>query len=53
MNDRDDQHSRSRSIGLLEYALVIALIALIVVAAMILLGPQLNSGFGHEINPNL
>lgn len=37
----------------LEFALVIAILVVIVIAALILLGPQLEPRFGHGINQNL
>ena len=35
----------SRAQGLVEYALIIALVAVVVIGSLILLGPQLNSIF--------
>ena len=41
---------RSRGQGMIEYALVIALIALVVVSALALLGPAINSSVGSVIH---
>jgi Flp pilus assembly pilin Flp len=42
---------RSRGLGLLEYALIIiALILVLVVATLVLLGPQISPGPGRVIN---
>lgn len=37
----------SRGQGLVEYALIIALVAVVVIAALVLLGPQIASIFLH------
>jgi pilus assembly protein Flp/PilA len=37
--------SRARGQGLVEYALIIALVAIVVIATLILLGPQIASIF--------
>ena len=42
----------SRGQGLVEYALIIALVAVVVIATLILLGPQINSIF-TTISSNL
>ena len=41
-----------RGQGMLEYALIIALVAVVVIAALVLLGPQIASIFGN-VNNNL
>jgi pilus assembly protein Flp/PilA len=41
---------RSRGQSLVEYALIIALVTLVVVATLILLGPQLRSEFQNIAN---
>ncbi|HEV2405388.1 MAG TPA: hypothetical protein VGR88_08045 [Ktedonobacterales bacterium] len=43
---------RERGQGLVEYALIIALVAIVVIAALILLGPQIASIF-KNVNNNL
>jgi pilus assembly protein Flp/PilA len=43
-------HSRGQ--GMVEYALIIALVTLVVIATLILLGPQLRSEF-QNISNNL
>jgi pilus assembly protein Flp/PilA len=43
---------RSRGQGMVEYALIIALVTLVVIATLILLGPQLRSEF-QNISNNL
>jgi pilus assembly protein Flp/PilA len=43
---------RSRGQGMLEYALIIALVAVVVIAALVLLGPQIGSIF-NRVNNNL
>lgn len=48
----DRLFSRDRGQGLVEYALIIALVAIVVIAALILLGPQIASIF-KNINNNL
>jgi pilus assembly protein Flp/PilA len=44
--------ARSRGQGLIEYALIIALVAIVVIGTLILLGPQIGSIF-QNINNNL
>ena len=46
---------REQGQGLLEYALLLVLIAIIVIAALALLGPQLGDAFGRVVNaiPNV
>lgn len=44
--------SRSRGQGLVEYALIIALVAIVVIGTLILLGPQIASIF-KSISNNL
>jgi pilus assembly protein Flp/PilA len=44
--------ARSRGQGLIEYALIIALVAIVVIGSLILLGPQIGSIF-QNINNNL
>ena len=48
----DRLFGRDRGQGLVEYALIIALVAIVVIAALILLGPQIASIF-KNINNNL
>ena len=36
--------------GMLEYALIIALVAIVVIAALVLLGPQIAGIFNHVNN---
>jgi pilus assembly protein Flp/PilA len=43
---------RDRGQGLIEYALIIALVAIVVIGTLILLGPQIGSIF-KNINNNL
>jgi pilus assembly protein Flp/PilA len=43
---------KSRGQGMLEYALIIALVAVVVIAALVLLGPQIASLF-NQVNNNL
>jgi pilus assembly protein Flp/PilA len=43
---------QSRGQGMLEYALIIALVAVVVIAALVLLGPQIASIF-NGVNNNL
>jgi pilus assembly protein Flp/PilA len=43
-------HSRGQ--GMLEYALIIALVAVVVIAALVLLGPQI-AGIFNQVNNNL
>ena len=38
--------------GMLEYALIIALVAVVVIAALVLLGPQISAIFTH-VNTSL
>jgi pilus assembly protein Flp/PilA len=42
----------SRGQGMLEYALIIALVAVVVIAALVLLGPQIANIF-NNVNNNL
>ena len=44
--------ARSRGQGLVEYALIIALVAIVVIATLILLGPQIASIF-QSISNNI
>ncbi len=44
--------SRARGQGLVEYALIIALVAVVVIGALLLLGGQIQSVFGN-INSSL
>jgi pilus assembly protein Flp/PilA len=48
----DRVFGRERGQGLDEYALLIALVAIVVIAALILLGPQIASIF-KNVNNNL
>jgi pilus assembly protein Flp/PilA len=41
---------RSRGQGLIEYALIVALVAIIVIGTLVLLGPQLAAIFGSIHN---
>ena len=41
---------RSQGQGLVEYALIIALIAIVVIAILILLGPQIGAVFSQIYN---
>lgn len=41
---------RDRGQGLVEYALIIALVAVVVIATLILLGPQIRGIFGNISN---
>jgi pilus assembly protein Flp/PilA len=43
---------RARGQGMLEYALIIALVAVVVIASLMLLGPQVSAIF-HKISNNL
>jgi pilus assembly protein Flp/PilA len=43
---------QSRGQGMLEYALIIALVAVVVIAALVLLGPQIANLF-NQVNNNL
>jgi pilus assembly protein Flp/PilA len=43
---------RTRGQGMLEYALIIALVAIVVIASLILLGPQIGNIF-NQINNNI
>ncbi len=52
MLDRLFGRGRERGQGLVEYALIIALVAVVVIATLILLGPQIASIF-KNINNNL
>jgi pilus assembly protein Flp/PilA len=40
-------YMRSPGQGMLEYALIIALVAVVVIASLVLLGPQISSIFLH------
>jgi pilus assembly protein Flp/PilA len=44
--------TRTRGQGMLEYALIIALVAVVVIAALVLLGPQIASLF-NQVNNGL
>jgi pilus assembly protein Flp/PilA len=44
--------NRARGQGMLEYALIIALVAVVVIASLILLGPQIANIF-KQVNNNL
>jgi pilus assembly protein Flp/PilA len=46
----DRLFGRSRGQGLVEYALIIALVAIVVIATLILLGPQIASIFKNISN---
>ena len=52
MLDRLFARGRERGQGLVEYALIIALVAVVVIATLILLGPQIASIF-QNISNNL
>ena len=43
---------RTRGQGMLEYALIIALVAVVVIASLMLLGPQVSTIF-HKVSNNL
>jgi pilus assembly protein Flp/PilA len=43
---------QSHGQGMLEYALIIALVAVVVIAALVLLGPQIANLF-NQVNNNL
>lgn len=43
----DHLFRRDRGQGLVEYALIIALVAIVVIAALVLLGPAISSIFVH------
>jgi pilus assembly protein Flp/PilA len=43
---------RERGQGLVEYALIIALVAVVVIAALVVLGPRIASIF-NNVNSNL
>jgi pilus assembly protein Flp/PilA len=43
---------RARAQGMLEYALIIALVAVVVIASLMLLGPQVSTIF-HKVANNL
>jgi pilus assembly protein Flp/PilA len=43
---------QSRGQGMLEYALIIALVAVVVIAALVLLGPQI-AGIFNQVNNNI
>lgn len=42
-----DTHSFERGQGLVEYALIIALVAIVVIAALLLLGPAIANTFNN------
>lgn len=42
--------ARQKGQGLVEYALIIALVAVVVIATLILLGPQIRDIFGNISN---
>jgi pilus assembly protein Flp/PilA len=44
------EHRRGQ--GMLEYALIIALVAVVAIAALVLLGPQI-AGIFHDVNLGL
>jgi pilus assembly protein Flp/PilA len=44
--------TRTRGQGMLEYALIIALVAVVVIAALVLLGPQIANIF-NNVNSGL
>ena len=44
--------TRARGQGMLEYALIIALVAVVVIAALVLLGPQI-AGLFNQVNNGL
>jgi pilus assembly protein Flp/PilA len=44
--------NRARGQGMLEYALIIALVAVVVIASLVLLGPQIANIF-KQVNNNL
>jgi pilus assembly protein Flp/PilA len=50
MLDRLFARDRDRGQGLVEYALIIALVAVVVIATLILLGPQIASIFKNISN---
>lgn len=52
LNMLDRVFSRQRGQGLVEYALIIALVAIVVIGTLILLGPQISSIF-QNISNNL
>jgi pilus assembly protein Flp/PilA len=52
MSDGHAGHRQDRGQGLVEYALIIALVAVVVIATLILLGPQIASIF-QNISNNL
>ncbi len=41
--------SRSRGQGMIEYGLIIALVAVVVIATLVLLGPQISQLFNNVI----
>ncbi|HLY30384.1 MAG TPA: Flp family type IVb pilin [Ktedonobacterales bacterium] len=45
-----EEHRSERGQGLVEYALIIALVAIVVIAALILLGPAIASTFNNITN---
>jgi len=52
MSTRGSMRLRSAGQGLVEYALIIALVAVVVIGTLILLGPQISSIF-QNISNNL
>lgn len=46
------EHRYDRGQGLVEYALIIALVAVVVIGTLVLLGPQIASIF-HNLNGSL
>ena len=48
--ERMSSHARGQ--GMLEYALIIALVAVVVIASLVLLGPQI-AGIFSRVNNNL
>lgn len=46
------EHRYDRGQGLVEYALIIALVAVVVIGTLVLLGPQIASVF-HNLNAGL
>ena len=44
------KRSRSRGQGMIEYGLIIALVAVVVIATLVLLGPQISALFTMVIN---
>ena len=46
LTTRDDEEGQ----GLVEYALIIALVAIVVIAALLILGPQISNTFNRITN---